>query len=174
METSIIGFFDESAPQTIANTVRLWSFRKPEIVKDTSKYRANTFGFYTLNGNSVVDFQDHSRKENIVSFLEKVREGNPEKPILIILDNFRSHHSSLVIETADSLDIRLVFLPPYSPDLNPIEFIWKSIKRIVSTASINSEEDLKSEVKRGFLRLSGSRSFAKNWMEKFITKSIQQ
>ena len=45
MEESIIGFFDETAPQTTANTVRLWSFRKPEIIKDTSKYRANTFGF---------------------------------------------------------------------------------------------------------------------------------
>ena len=56
MEESIIGFLDESAPQTTANTVRLWSFSKPEIIKDTSKYRANTFGFYAINGNSLVNF----------------------------------------------------------------------------------------------------------------------
>ena len=84
----IIGFFDESAPRTTANTVRLWSFYKLEIVKDTSKYRANTFGFYSLNGNSVVDFQNHSRKENVVSFLRKIREQNPGKTIMIILYNF--------------------------------------------------------------------------------------
>ena len=71
MEGSIIGFFDESAPQTTANTIRVWSFRKPVIIKDTSKYRANTFGFYSLNGRSVVDFQDHSRKENIIFYYER-------------------------------------------------------------------------------------------------------
>ena len=35
-EVSIIGFFDESAPQTTANTVRLWSFGKPEIINHLS------------------------------------------------------------------------------------------------------------------------------------------
>jgi transposase len=37
-----------------------------------------------------------------------------------------------VREEARSLGIRLLYLPLYSPDLNPIEFIWKSIKRIAS------------------------------------------
>ncbi|WP_172399459.1 hypothetical protein [Cuniculiplasma divulgatum] len=46
----IIGFFDESAPQTTSNTVRMWSFRKPVILKNTTKFRANTFGFYAFNG----------------------------------------------------------------------------------------------------------------------------
>ena len=39
MQESIIGFLDESAPQTTANTVMLWPFNKPKIVKDTSKIR---------------------------------------------------------------------------------------------------------------------------------------
>jgi transposase len=151
----------------------VWSFHKPEITKDTSKYRANTFGFYAINGNSVVDFQDHSRKENVVSFLRKVREQNPGKTIMIILDNFKSHHSGLVMDTASMLDIKLIFLPPYSPDLNPIEFIWKSVKREVSIAHINSEEDLKDTVRSSFINLSGRLTFAKRWSEKFLSKSIQ-
>ena len=81
----IIGFFDESAPRTTANTARLWSFRKPEIIKDTSKYRANTFGFYAINGNSIVNFQDHSRKENVTYFITAIRDKNSEKHIVIIL-----------------------------------------------------------------------------------------
>lgn len=152
--------------------MRLWSFHKPEIVKDTSKYRANTFGFYSINGNSVVDFQDHSRKENIVAFLKKIRDHNPDKRILVILDNFRSHHSGLVAEMAVTMNIDLIFLPAYSPDLNPIEFIWKSVKRIVSIASINSEVDLKNTIKDGFMRLSASKTFARSWSGKFLNKSI--
>jgi len=37
-----------------------------------------------------------------------------------------------VKEEAEKMNIVLVYLPPYSPDLNPIEFVWKGVKRIVS------------------------------------------
>ena len=172
MDETIIGFPDESAPQTTANTVRLWSFSKPEIIKDTSKYRANAFGFYTINGNSLVNFQDRSKKENVTSFITEIRDKNSEKEILIILDNFRSHHSGINLKTAELLNIKLIFLPPYSPDLNPIEFIWKSVKRAVSIALIDSEEKLKDTIKKSFLELSGKLTFAKRWAEKFLNKSI--
>ncbi|MEM3448495.1 MAG: IS630 family transposase, partial [Nitrososphaerota archaeon] len=62
---------DETSPQTTANTQRLWSFRKPEITKNTSKFRANTFCFYSLNGRSVVDFHKNSKKEDIMNFPHK-------------------------------------------------------------------------------------------------------
>lgn len=48
---------------------------------------------------------------------------NPDGDIVIILDNFRSHHANRTREFAEANRIQLVFLPPYSPDLNPIEFI---------------------------------------------------
>ena len=51
-----MGFFDESAPQTIANTVKLWYFMKPEIVNDLYKYKSNTFSLYSINDKGVVRF----------------------------------------------------------------------------------------------------------------------
>ena len=65
---TIIGFFDESSPQTTANTQRMWSFRKPTIYKNTTKLKANSFGFYALNGNSVIDFKERSKKEYVCEF----------------------------------------------------------------------------------------------------------
>ncbi len=74
-----------------------------------------------------------SKKEEIGKFLQKIRAINSEfKRIIIILDNFKSHHSKYILDYAEKHDIILIFLPPYSPDLNPIEFIWKSIKREIS------------------------------------------
>jgi len=64
----IIGFLDESSPQTTANTQKMLSFNKPEIYKNTSKLKANTFGFYALNGASVVDFMENSKKRGYVNF----------------------------------------------------------------------------------------------------------
>lgn len=158
----IVGFMDQSSPQTTANTVKLWSFFKAEIIKNTEKLRANTFGFYCLNGSSAVDFQDRSRKENVISFLSSVRKRNPTGRIVMVLDNFRPHHSPETLEFAESMNILLVHLPPYSPDLNPIEFIWKSVKRDVSTEFLGSEDHLKYIVSNQFYKHSQKKSYAKS------------
>jgi len=92
-EGDIVGFIDKASPQTTANTQRLWSFRKPEIVKNTTKFRANTFGFYSLNGRSAVDFHENSRKEDIMDFLSLIRRRNPDGRIVAIIDNFKPYHS---------------------------------------------------------------------------------
>ena len=53
-------------------------------------------------------------------------------------------------------------------DAYPIEFIWKSIKRIISEAKINSEKGMKKVIRKGFKELSSKGSFARSWRKKFI------
>ena len=102
-QNTIVGFFDESSPQTTANTQRLLSFDKPIIYKNTTKYKANAFGFYALNGVPVIDFKEHSKKEDICDFLREIRLRNPEKEIVLILDNFKSHRAKDSIKCASNL-----------------------------------------------------------------------
>jgi len=167
----IIGFLDEFSPQNTANTQKLWSLTKPVVKKNTTRLRANTFGFYSINGKSVVDFKEKSRKEDVAEFLHQIRDCNPKGRILIILDNFRSHHAKITTETAIKLNIDLVFLPPYSPDLNPIEFIWKTIKRELSPLLIETKSQLRELIRKYYVECVKSLSFAKNWIEKFLRKS---
>jgi hypothetical protein len=87
----IVGFLNESFHQITSNTVRMRLFRKPEKNKNTEKYRANTFGFYTINGNSGIKFYENSRKEDLCSFLYAIKSHNPWKEIVLILCNFASH-----------------------------------------------------------------------------------
>ncbi|MEM3754039.1 MAG: hypothetical protein QW778_05590 [Candidatus Micrarchaeaceae archaeon] len=77
-EDYIIYFMDETSQQTTANTQRLWSFRKQEVTRNTSKSRADTFCFYSLNGRSVVDFHRNSKKEDIMDFPHKKEESQRE------------------------------------------------------------------------------------------------
>lgn len=168
-----IGFTDETSPQLTANTVRVWSFDKPEIKKNTQKMKANTVGFYALRGNSVYEFTVDSRIESFLSFLEKVKVENSQyKAIIMILDNFPTHKSTKVKEKAEEMGIYLVYLPPYSPDLNPIEFIWKSIKRVISVSFVKQIEELKQIIAYTFSTLSKSLSFAKSWIRKFFVRLI--
>jgi transposase len=168
-EEIAIGFLDESSPQLAANTVRVWSFGKVRILKNTERMKSNTIGFYGIKGGSVSDFLNSSKKEEIARFLEKVKKANSEyKAIVGILDNFPSHKSEVVKEKAKELGIYLVYLPPYSPDLNPIEFIWKSIKRVISLKLIKHVDELKAVIKSGFEEFASSTSYAKGWIRKFM------
>ena len=52
----------------------------------------------------------------------------PGKHSVIIMDNARIHHDAELIETIEALGCRVIFLPPYSPDYNPIETAFSTIK----------------------------------------------
>ena len=51
-----------------------------------------------------------------------------EKRICLILDNYSTHRSKFIQEVAKILNITLIYLPPYSPHLNPIEQVWRILK----------------------------------------------
>ena len=146
----------------------MWSFGKPIIRKNTTKFRANTFGFYTFNGKGTVNTYVNSKQESVMDFLKEIRYNNPFKHIIVILDNFSAHRTENVAITAEILDIELVFLPPYSPQLNPIELIWKSIKRIVSRTFMKDQKVMIDTVKTNFIEFSKSKSFCENWVEVFV------
>lgn len=62
-------------------------------------------------------------------FLTYLRTQMTEKPIYLVLDNARYQHCQLVKEFATNLNITLLFLPAYSPNLNVIERLWKFVKK---------------------------------------------
>ena len=70
------------------------------------------------------------KKEQIVEFLQALTH-QIKRPLLVIWDGLRSHHSQRVQAYVDGLgeQIRIEFLPAYAPDLNPVEYLWAWLKR---------------------------------------------
>lgn len=70
------------------------------------------------------------KKEEIVEFL-KALKAHLRQPLPVIWDGLKAHLSRLVSEYLDSLDghIQIAFLPPYAPDMNPVEYLWAWLKR---------------------------------------------
>ena len=54
-----------------------------------------------------------------------------EKGTVIVMDNASFHSKERLISVAQNADCRLIFLPPYSPELNPIEKFWAWLKRFL-------------------------------------------
>ncbi|MHC1582934.1 MAG: transposase, partial [Candidatus Syntropharchaeia archaeon] len=96
--------------------------------KRVATYVKAKVGFYCINGDSLIEFPEKNKAEDFTAFLRRIREAN-EKRIVVVLDNFRTHHARKVREEAEKLNISLVYLSPCSPDLNPIENVWKSWRK---------------------------------------------
>jgi hypothetical protein len=80
LEKMCIGFADESSPQLYANSARLWSFERGLHKKvNTDKKRRNCFGFYALQGNSVLNFIAKGNQQTMKRMLEAIRAANEER-----------------------------------------------------------------------------------------------
>ena len=84
------------------------------------------------------------------------------------MDNFSSHKSKLVREKAMEMGIYLIYLPVYSPDLNPIEQIWRGVRRVLSLAFVESLDQMKEVIVKAWGMLSRKISYAKGWIERFL------
>ena len=69
---------------------------------------------------------------------------------------------------AEILNIELVLLHPYSPDLNPIEDLWKIIKSVVYSSNYDSLDDLIMIVSDEFYKNVTSESLYSGWIEEFM------
>jgi len=58
------------------------------------------------------------------------------------MDNLPVHHAQRVRQAIESAGAQLVFLPPYSPDLSPIELCWSKLKQLLRSAKARSLEAL--------------------------------
>lgn len=97
------------------------------IATTASRTRVNIIGAIELNTMTVTsEFVETVNASTISSFFAKLKENYPQAEKLhIILDQSGYHRSQAVKEAALSHHIELHYLPPYSPNLNPIERLWK-------------------------------------------------
>ena len=91
-----------------------------------------------------------------------------ELPIALIADNAKIHSSTDVGVAAEILNIEFVFLPTYSPDLNPIEDLWKIIKSKVYLSNYNTLDELIDIVTEEFYKNVTSESLYAGWLEEFM------
>lgn len=93
-----------------------------------SRTRLNILGAVNLKaiGSAYVERVEQVNSETIRTFLAQLRENEAGNTRLhVILDGAAYHRANAVKEKARALNIQLHYLPPYSPNLNPIERLWK-------------------------------------------------
>ncbi|TMR62667.1 transposase, partial [Streptococcus pseudopneumoniae] len=80
------------------------------------------------------------------AYVEQVLAPSLTPGDIVIMDNLSSHKVAGVREAIKAADAFLLYLPPYSPDLNPIELAFSKLKALLRKAAARSVEDLWSVI----------------------------
>jgi transposase len=108
----------------------LWSFTRIFVRTPSGRQRFNVLGALNSITKELIMINNDSYITSIqVCELLKKLVNSTTLPITLVLDNARYQRCRLVMELAEKLGIELLFLPPYSPNLNLIERLWKLTKR---------------------------------------------
>ena len=91
---------------------------------------------------------------------------------MLILDNVPTHRSDFTIQVANLLNIYLLPLPEYSPELNPIEGAWDYSKLHLKKKTIDTKEELIDNSIELFLEATSTDSLYKTTVNKFIPQLI--
>jgi len=108
----------------------LWCFSRVFVRTPSGRQRFNVLGALNAVTKKLEMVTNNSYITSTqVCELLKILASSTTLPITVVLDNARYQRCRLVVDLAKTLGIELLFLPPYSPNLNLIERLWKLTKK---------------------------------------------
>ena len=124
------------------------------------------------NNSRKIGYEKRLRLLNNLSNPKIMEINSKEKRINIILDNARIHHAKIVEKACEILNINLIFLKPYCPDLNPIEDVWRKIKSKIYKSMYENLNKLIEIFEREFYKIVDLTSFYTNWVNEYLGINI--
>jgi len=106
----------------------------PVVLHAPTRKSIGVFGAVRVaDGRLTVSMEKKFDALTFLSFLEKLlRHRRENRTMVVVVDNARWHHARLIEPwlRKHRKILRLAFLPPYSPELNPVERVWKLTRRL--------------------------------------------
>ncbi len=96
------------------------------------------------------------------AYVEQVLLPELKPGMIVVMDNLTPHKAPAVAEMIKGAGAELWFLPPYSPDLNPIELMWAKVKQLLRTAKARTQQELWDAIATALSMVSAND--ASNWL----------
>lgn len=161
---------DECRVEKESGTIRIWfpKGKQPTIKIDQDKEAMSFYGALDVTtGKEIVQQTLRQTSEYTVKFLRKLEKIYQGKKVLLIWDGAPWHRGKVkdyLKEKNKKWKLELMYFPPYSPDFNPQEQVWKKAK---ACCSHNSEDEFIVKVKR-FGQFLYKTTFRTNFLKKFM------
>lgn len=95
------------------------------------------------------------------AYVEEVLLPTLSSGDVLVMDNLSAHKNKQTLKLLNAAGVETLFLPPYSPDLNPIELMWSKVKNLLRTAEARTPEELQEAIARALSSVTSKD--AANW-----------
>ena len=169
-EKAEIYWGDETGIQTGANVEKGYSPKgKTPVVRQTGrKERINMMSAITNQGKvRFMFYKETMNSKRLITFMTRLIKDAGRK-VYLILDNLKVHHSAAVTEWLEKHKekIEVFYLPSYSPELNPDEYLNNSLKgRVHSGERANNAKHLETKARKHMRHLQSNRSKVKKFFD---------
>jgi transposase len=157
-------FLDESGVTT--QMTRRWG-RAPrgervhEATPDGRWQVLTTLGTMSLRGmEAVMTVPSATDGDVFRAYVEQVLCARLEPGDVVIMDNLSAHKVAGVRQLIESCGAQVLYLPPYSPDLNPIEKAWSKFKQFLRSAKARTAEALDNAITEALKTISAENAAA--------------
>ena len=175
MKLEKLVFIDESGAKT--NMARLYGRAKAgQLVVDNvpSGHWCTTtmISSVRLDGSTACMVVDGAtNKEVFQAYIQHILLPTLKAGDIVVMDNLSAHKNKEVRNLIESIGAQLWFLPPYSPDLNPIEKMWSKVKAILRTLKARTEKELINAIAKALQAVTTHD--AKGWFDSCGYMNIQ-
>ena len=151
-------FVDETALKTDMSRLRGWAERGERLVETTPGGHWHTHTLVhavALDGTRAAMVLD-GPIDGIcfAGFCKHFLAPALQPGDFVVLDNLTSHKSSAAVAAIEAVGAKLVYLPPYSPDLNPIENVFSKIKQLIRGLRPSNWRQIVQSAKHALLQLT--------------------
>lgn len=117
---------------------------------ENSRENITLIGAIALSGFiGAMTITGHTNGDVFRVFIEQVLVPNLWEGACVVMDNFSAHRVEEIREAIEATGARLIYLPPYSPDFNPIENCWSKLKQYLRSVAARSREGLDAAIGKG-------------------------
>ena len=151
-------FLDESGVNT--DMARRYAYamggsRAVDAVPVSTPTNTTILSSISKDGTTVyTTYQGGTTSERFKAYLKDTLIPKLDSDSLVVMDNMRSHHTAAVKAVLEEAKIQYVYLPPYSPDLNPIEKMWSKVKAFLRKKRVRKVDELDNAIKQAFQTVS--------------------
>lgn len=168
-ESEEIVFVDGVHPQHNTKSSKAWIEKGTEkyLPTNTGRQRLNLNGAYNLNNQDVIIREDPTiNAQSTIKLFQQIETKYSTKDrIYAIADNATYYRSKLVQEFLKDSKIKLIFLPPYSPNLNLIERLWKYLrKQVINTTYYPKFEQFRNAIQDFFENIDSRKDELKQFI----------
>jgi transposase len=151
-------FFDETSVNLALDREYGWELKGKPVHDNKPSKRGKSItilGALTVLGlQAVMTIEGGVDEDVFIAYINNVLSKNVSSGDIIILDNFSTHKTAKVKAALEKIGLTILYLPPYSPDLNPVEHAWSKLKSILKSIKARTRDELDAAVAKAIRSIS--------------------